>query len=596
MKRTLALGGVSAGLLASAIVASPAHAADQIPAINLANTNFAAQQVAAFWFGEARANLINATPYNVETKLPAKHVSTGGTSASSKPGVVGSSGDQKAATGNLKNVNLPRTVGKVFFIGADHRPHWCSATSVQNGYKNLVATAGHCVYDTDSNRATLDKWVFIPGYYQGKTPWGIYVGKTAYTHYDYDVYEDGDRDYAFVTVYNGVQVTGVSYDRYGRDDHHGRYDHGRDDRYGRDDHHGRDDRYGRDDHHGRDDHRTERLSVREFQALNRGRDLTGNGPWARGTGVQTREISERQYNSRFDSYVSGDGKTLYFRKKVWDNDDHGHGGPGHDHGRPAADDVVLFKGGPGDGGPGGPKHSPSPSPSASPSASPSPSPSASPSPSPSATPTGKPTGKPDWCDDDRGPRGFSNDDDRRGGGRDHCDDNDHRTKYKYYARTFWAMYGRHDHRPHGTLKIALKDVGRLGDNVGGQGLAYNQKIGTNIFMFGYPSGSEPDGNYQFTGKTMKWAYGKTFKASAAAIKGEELVGVKSSFTGEGSIGSPWLYRYSNAKRLGYLNGVTIGLADVDGNDRIDTSLSPYFDGETLAVYQYAAKFASGRIV
>ncbi|WP_226873424.1 trypsin-like serine peptidase [Microbispora sitophila] len=611
MKRTLALGGVTAGLLASAIVASPAQASDQIPAINLANTNFAAQQVAAFWFGEARANLINATPYNVETKFPAKHVSTGGTSASSKPGVVGSSGDQKAATGNLKNVNLPRTVGKVFFIGADHRPHWCSATAVQNGYKNLVATAGHCVYDTDRNRATLDKWVFIPGYYQGKTPWGIYVGKTAYTHYDYDVYEDGDRDYAFVTVYNGVQVTGVSYDRYGRDDYRGR-DHGRDDYHGRDhgrDDHGRNDRdeWGRGDH-GRDDrygHRVERLSVREFQALNRGRDLTGNGPWAKGTGVQTREISERQYNSRFDSYVSGDGKTLYFRKKVWDDDDHGHGGPGHggpghnwggNNGKPAADDVVLFKGGNDDGqGRGRPTRSPSPSPS--PSASPSPSPSPSPSASPSPSPSPSPTGKPDWCDDDRGPRDtFSNDNDRRGGGKDHCDDNGHRPKYKYYARTFWATYGRHGHRPHGTLRIALKDVGRLGDNVGGQGLAYNQKIGTNVFMFGYPSGSEPDGNYQFTGKTMKWAYGKTFKASVPAIKGEELVGVKSSFTGEGSIGSPWLYRYSNAKRLGYLNGVTIGLADVDRNDRIDTSISPYFDGETLAVYKTAAANWSGKIV
>ncbi|WP_259401612.1 serine protease [Microbispora sp. H13382] len=627
MKRTLALGGVAAGLLASAIVASPAQADDQIPAINLAKTNFAAQQVAAFWFGEARANLINATPYNVETKLPTKHVSTGGTSASSKAGVVGSSGDQKAATGNLKNVNLPRTVGKVFFIGADHRPHWCSATSVQSGYKNLVATAGHCVYDTVSNKATLDKWVFIPGYYQGKTPWGIYVGKTAYTHYDFDNYEDGDRNYAFVTVYNGVQVTDVSYDKYGRDDHRGRNDHGRDDHRGRNDHDGKD--YGRDDHRGRNDHDgkdrgrnghddrrsyVKRLSIREFQALNRGRDLTGNGPWAKGTGVETREISERQYNSRFDSYPSGDGKTLYFRKKVWDRDD--HKGPRHDDHQGPKDEAKAL--------------TPEVAPSGQNNRHPEPS---KPEPKPTvtvtatatttatatatatvtatatatvtatatttvtATPTGKPTGKPDWCDDDRNPRGsFSGDNDRRGGGRDHCDDNNHRPKYKYYARTFWAKSVRNDHRPHGTLKITLKDVGRLGDNVGGQGLAYNQKIGTNVFVFGYPSGSHPDGNYAFTGQTLKWAYGKTFKVSVPAVKGEELVGVKTSFTGEGSIGSSWLFRYSNTKRLGYLNGVTIGLGDVDGNDRIDTSISSYFDGETLAVYQYAAKFHSGRIV
>ncbi|MEV7806672.1 hypothetical protein AB0O28_27370, partial [Microbispora sp. NPDC088329] len=206
MKRTLALGGIAAGLLASAAIAAPAQA-DSIPSVNLANTNLAAQQVAAFWFGQAKANLINATPYAVETTVPTKHVSTGGVSADDKAGVVGSSGDQKAASGNLKNVNLPKTTGKVFFIGADKKPHWCSATSVQGQYKNLVATAGHCVYDTESNATTLDKWVFIPGYYEGKTPWGIYVGKTAYTHYDYSVYEDGDRDYAFVTVYNGVIPT-----------------------------------------------------------------------------------------------------------------------------------------------------------------------------------------------------------------------------------------------------------------------------------------------------------------------------------------------------------------------------------------------------
>ncbi|MFC6078922.1 hypothetical protein ACFPZO_33975, partial [Microbispora camponoti] len=86
MKRILALGGVAAGLLASAAIAAPAHA-DSVPAVNLANTNTAAKQVAAFWFGQAKANLINATPYTVETTVAAKHVSTGGASADDKAGV-----------------------------------------------------------------------------------------------------------------------------------------------------------------------------------------------------------------------------------------------------------------------------------------------------------------------------------------------------------------------------------------------------------------------------------------------------------------------------------------------------------------------------
>ncbi|MGI5154454.1 trypsin-like serine peptidase [Microbispora sp. CA-102843] len=537
MKRTLALGGVAAGLLASAAIAAPAHA-DQIPSVNLANTNFAAQQVAAFWFGEAKANLINATPYAVETQVPTKHVSTGGVSASDKAGVVGSSGDQKAATGTLKNINLPKTTGKVFFIGADHRPHWCSATSVQGQYKNLVATAGHCVYDTKSNATTLDKWVFIPGYYEGKTPWGIYVGKTAYTHYDYSVYEDGDRDYAFVTVYNGVVPTegGTSGGHYESRVYPTKHDAWKAKRQLEAD-------------------KTTALSrleivevnalsrrapevavtVAEFQAWNKDKDLTGNGPWARLTSASApAEVKKDDYKQDKDSYVSEDGKTLFWRVKDGKKDD------------AKQDDAKLAPtGNQGGGKPGGGNQG-----------------------------GGKPGGG------------------NQGGGKP----GDKAPEYKYFSRTFSAKVV-HGYQVVGKkLSIGLKDVGTLGSNVGGQGLAYNQKIGTGIFEFGYPSGSHPDGNYAFSGKTLKWAYGKTFKAAAPSMKAEELVGIKSSFTGEGSIGSAWLYRYSNTKRLGYLNGVTIAVSDTDGNNRIDTNVSPYFDGETLAVYKQAAANWSGKIV
>ncbi|MGI5154452.1 trypsin-like serine peptidase [Microbispora sp. CA-102843] len=460
MKRTLALGGIAAGLLASAAIAAPAHA-DSVPAVNLANTNLAAQQVAAFWYGQAKANLINATPYAVETTVPTKHVSTGGVSADDKAGVVGSSGDQKAATGTLKNINLPKTTGKVFFIGADHKPHWCSATSVQGQYKNLVATAGHCVYDTKSNATTLDKWVFIPGYYEGKTPWGIYVGKTAYTHYDYSVYEDGDRDFAFVTVYNGVLPTEGGT-------------------------------------HGRFVSKTfaTKKEAWEYKAKLQADKTTG---WSK---LDIEPVFE-------------DGKPGK-PGKPGDHNGGWNGGRG-DHGDHKGD-------------------------------------------KPSVAPTEQALQVPEGIKVPEGKRFVG-----------------------------WRVVGF-------KLSIGLKDVGTLGSNVGGQGLAYNQKIGTGIFVFGYPSGSHPDGNYAFSGKTLKWAYGKTFKAAAPSMKAEELVGIKSSFTGEGAIGSSWLYRYSNTKRLGYLNGVTIAVSDTDGNNRIDTSVSPYFDGETLAVYKQAAANWSGKIV
>ncbi|GAA2900916.1 hypothetical protein GCM10020220_107860 [Nonomuraea rubra] len=52
------------------------------------------------------------------------------------------------------------------------------------------------------------KWIFVPGYYQGKAPWGVYVGAYAFTAYDLDTYDDYDGDYAFVAVHNGFALTG----------------------------------------------------------------------------------------------------------------------------------------------------------------------------------------------------------------------------------------------------------------------------------------------------------------------------------------------------------------------------------------------------
>ncbi|WP_244302128.1 trypsin-like serine peptidase [Microbispora triticiradicis] len=522
MKRTLALGGMAAGLLATAVVASPAaHAGNDVAADSLASTNLAAQQVAAFWYGENAANLINATPYGVETKVVAKHVSKGGPAADSKPGVVPAIGDEKKSAAKSKNVNLPKTTGKVFFIGGDGKPHWCTATSVQSAYHNLVGTAGHCVYDTESNKATLDKWVFVPGYYQGKTPWGIYVGKTAYTHYDYDVYEDGDRDYAFVTVYNGVQVdrahlSGAHSDQ-GKD--FGTYE----------------------------TYFDARKKVKQLQdaKASGASDLkitpvvtsqaTGKGKLGdpRNFGSEWVQVNQAAINTKVADGDLGDKAPTAF---------------------PAGTGVKV-------------------------------------------APSSQQAFQAAYAAAANGKKGYEGQNNVNGWAWSP----DLKTLYVkrglvYTTRTFWINYDV-DYKVTGkVLWIGLSDVGRLGDKVGGQGLAYNQKIGQPVFVFGYPSGSHPDGNYAFSGHTLKWTYGKTFAATASAIKAEELQGVKSSFTGEGSLGSAWLLKYNNSRRLGYLNGVTIGVSDTDSNDRYDTSVSPYFDGETYGVYKAAASKWSGKIV
>ncbi len=398
MKRTLAISGVAAGLLASALVTQPANAAGDVASDPLAKTSLAAKNVVAYWFANRYANLVGSTPYNAETTFKvSKHVSTGGPAADGKAGTVPAIGDEAKSSGSSKNVNLPRTTGKVFFRGGDGRPTGAPPPRCRRSTRTWSPPRAAASTTPTTNKATLDYWAFVPGYYQGKTPWGIYVGKTAYTHYDFDVYEDGDRNYAFVTVYNGLKAPASGLPAKGS----------------------------------------------EF------------AKWMRTE--NTKEVPKAEWET--------------YSKAI---------------------------------------RSPGP------------------------------------------------------------------IKGKYYV-------------------IRFTDAGRLGDNVGGQGLAYNQKIGTNVYVFGYPSGSHPDGNHAYTGHTLKWSYGKTFKAKASAVKAEELVGVKSSFTGQGALGSAWLSQYKSTRRLGYLNGVTSGVSDTDGNKRIDTSVSAYFDGETYGVYKSAANLWSGSI-
>jgi len=45
-----------------------------------------------------------------------------------------------------------------------------------------------------------------------------------------------------------------------------------------------------------------------------------------------------------------------------------------------------------------------------------------------------------------------------------------------------------------------------------------------------------------------------------------------------------------------VNGVTSTFNDQDGNKRVDYISSPYFDGETAAVYKSAANVWSGKII
>ncbi|MDP4511401.1 trypsin-like serine peptidase [Nonomuraea turcica] len=527
MKRILIPAGgalMATGLLAAGL-AGTAQADTDIAKDPMATSAANAKAIVDYWAESNGAALKAATESNVWDKADvAKLQSKGGYSSDTKPGSTAPIGEEKKTTAKVQNVNLPKTIGKVFFVNSKGEKKWCSATSIQSKYRNLVATAGHCVYDTATNSDVMSKWVFVPGYYQGRAPWGIYVGKQAFTHYDFDVYEDYDRDYAFVTVYNGVsisasrvnskQVLKSEYDAY----------------------------------EGKKEVKSTELKdipggkTAEQQYLE-GLDKYGPNGGFRAENVTTKEAAGGNFK---DSVATTD--EVEVTELQWTN------------APKPSEDPKQWK----NGDQGATKLTPLTE--------------AEYKKLLDEKAAGKVKGK--VFKDDRG---------------DYWLKQFYLIQWykvtkstKYFHDSFFIFTGG---------DITVKDAGRLGDNVGGQGFAWNQPTGKYVRVFGYPAAPHPDGNKAYTGVTPKWCYGKTSGklVGSAAKKIEEHVALKCAMT-EGADGGPWLYKYSNAKRLGYVNGVISTFNDQDGNGRVDYISSPYFDGETNIVYKAAATVWSGKVV
>ncbi|MER6001919.1 hypothetical protein ABT120_25340 [Nonomuraea angiospora] len=510
MKRILLPAGgaiLATGLLAAGLAGTAQAQADNTVASDpLAKTAAQAAETLDFWTKSNNAALKGAVAFTPDALEVSKISSKGGYTNDTKPGSTAPIGEEKKTTVKVQNVNLPKTIGKVFFEGRDGKLYWCSGTSIQSQYRNLVATAGHCVYDLAANDEVVSRWVFVPGYYQGKAPWGVYVGKQAFTHYDFDVYEDLDRDYAFVTVYDGIGgtlnkpklVDWTAYKAYTGE------------------------KFVKDVTVTEDEYKKGKLDPKttEYYDVDPGKADEASGPDYPGAVVDRFEVS----------------KAVYDAAKVGK-------GQGYKFGEPIVENVTYQE---------AYKY---------------------------------------FQDKQANPGKFPAD--------VKLDEKGNSTLTHYYVQKWYkqgnvARYVRLE--PY-IVVHEVKSVGRLGDNVGGQGFAWNQPRGKYVRTFGYPQGAHPDGNKPFTGVTPKWIYGKTATNYVVVpkYKVEEQVGLKGTVTG-GYDGGPWLYKYSNAKRLGYVNGVTSLIADTDGNNRYDTITSPYFDGETNVVYKAAAAAWSGKLI
>jgi hypothetical protein len=145
----------------------------------------------------------------------------------------------------------------------------------------------------------------------------------------------------------------------------------------------------------------------------------------------------------------------------------------------------------------------------------------------------------------------------------------------------------------GNVAYEAVDDGRLEDNVGGQGVLWNQKLAKATYAFGYPEGPEPDGTRPYNGTAMKWCYDKhrtTMSAPPWLLNRGILV--KCKFT-SGASGGPWLVLYNSSTRSGYLNGVNSLNWQMNGNKRYDHVSSPYFNTATYMIYKHAAQQSTG---
>ncbi|MEV4107172.1 hypothetical protein [Nonomuraea sp. NPDC049695] len=489
MKRLLV--PLATACLSAAALAVPASAAPSWASDNLQPKPADAYGAAYFWLDSNGAALRKATEYRLDTKSVSKIVSSGSNGApDGKPGMTGPTGTTKPTT--TKNVNFPKTIGKVFFLDKAGQYRWCSATSIQSRNRNLVATAGHCVF-ANGKDDVYDKWIFVPGYYQGKAPFGVYTGAYAFTAYDLDTYDDYDGDFAFVAVHNGFALAGE------KDVSRSQFKAWGGDKWVK----------------------PREISATDFlkcqltlgDCWSEGEDKPADlvGPDYAGAVLEKLEVTPAAYKDA----KSGRGQGFKFGEPVVEQVDK------------AAWDAYK---GPGDKGT-----------------------------------------KPDE---------FGN------------------YTITHYFTQKWVKPGtsRKYYEAHYMIGIA-KDMGRLGDVVGGQGVAWNQPLGQQVTAFGYPAAPHPDGDRPFSGVTPKFCSGKTatksYQINTFRVETHQLL--KCSMT-PGADGGPWLIKYDNAKRTGYVNGVTSLFHDNDGNGRIDYISSAIFDGEVADVYAKAQYAETKKIV
>ncbi|MEV8022407.1 trypsin-like peptidase domain-containing protein [Streptomyces sp. NPDC086554] len=89
--------------------------------------------------------------------------------------VAGAALGHDAASVKPWNGPAVKTVGRLFFTNEQGQDSYCTATAVRSRNHSAVMTAGHCVQLPASPGNHYSNMVFVPGYGEGKRPYGTFA-------------------------------------------------------------------------------------------------------------------------------------------------------------------------------------------------------------------------------------------------------------------------------------------------------------------------------------------------------------------------------------------------------------------------------------
>ncbi len=146
--------------------------------------------------------LAAAVAYGRALLVPASAADTHVTAASpapSAPPAISSSGQPFGGVA---------AVGALFTAsGSQLGSHFCTASVVHSTHGDLAVTAAHCLDSTQGQQV-----VFLPGYVNGKKPYGVWGVTAVYTNHAWQSSQDPDDDVAFLRLsdVNGVPIEHVT--------------------------------------------------------------------------------------------------------------------------------------------------------------------------------------------------------------------------------------------------------------------------------------------------------------------------------------------------------------------------------------------------